>query len=98
MRSGRHTELVAGLNSGFSGVMIPLERGSKPQIRFNISSSDAPSDITETIFMSLASNKQPEVISMVCGGVEDHPANAEPPTFAEMKSALGNIMSFHIPR
>ncbi len=90
--SGRHTELVAGL----SGLYIPLGKGSKPQLRFNISSSDAPSDITETIQMGLSSTTQPNVMSLVCGGVEDHPANAEAPTYTEMKEALGGIMSLRI--
>ena len=92
-RSGRHTELVAGL----SGLYIPLDVNLfRPTLAFSVSSSDAPSDITETVIMSLSSPKQPNVLNLVCGGVEDHPANAEPPTFQEIKSALGNIMSFKI--
>ncbi len=91
--SGQQTELIAGL----SGVAIPLNVGSiRPRFGFLVSSSDAPSDITETIVMSLSSAKQPDVLNLVCGGVEDHPANAEPPTFMEMKEALGAIMSFNI--
>ncbi len=93
--SGRHTELVTGLN----GLYIPLGKdgkGSKPQLRFDISSSNAPSDITETIQMGLSSTTQPNVMSLVCGGVEDHPANAEAPTYTEMKEALGSIMSLKI--
>ncbi len=91
--SGQQTELIAGL----SGIAIPLNVGSiRPRFGFLVSSSDAPSDITETIVMNLSSAKQPDVLNMVCGGVEDHPANAEPPTFMEMKEALGAIMSFKI--
>ncbi len=90
--SGRHTELVAGL----TGLHFPLGSPSRTSFRLKISSSDGPSDITETIQMGLSSIKQPNVISLVCGGVEDHPANAEAPTYAEMKDALGNIMSLKI--
>jgi hypothetical protein len=92
-RSGHHTELVAGL----SGIYVPLGGSFRPQARIQIGSADAPSDITETIFMKLSSNRQPNVISLICGGVEDNPANAEPPTFQEMETALGNIMSLKIP-
>ncbi len=90
--SRRHTELVASL----SGLYIPLGKGSKPQLRFDISNSNAPSDITETIQMGISSTTQPNVMNLVCGGVEDHPANAEAPTYAEMKEALGSIMSLKI--
>jgi len=43
--------------------------------------------------MGLTSPKQPQVIRLTCGGAEDHPANAEPPTYKEMKETLGTIMS-----
>ncbi len=90
--SGRHTELVAGL----TGLNIPIGSPSRPSFRLEVSSSDAPSDITETIQMGLSSSKQPQVMSLICGGAEDHPANAEAPTYAEMKTALGSIMSLKI--
>lgn len=89
--SGRHTELVAGL----TGFYIPLEASATIHTRINVGSSDAPSDITEMIVMNLSSKTQPDVIRLSCGGAEDHPANAEPPTFTEITKALGKIMTIH---
>ena len=90
--SGRHTQFVASL-TGFS---LPLGNNTSPAIHWHVSGSDGPSDITETIQMGLTSVKQPEVLYLVCGGVENHPADAEPPTYAEIKEALGKIMSLNI--
>ena len=59
-----------------------------------VAGSDAPSDVTETIQMALSSPRQPNVIRLECGGARDHPADAVAPTLAEMKEALGDIMSF----
>ncbi len=87
--SGYHTEFIAGL----SGLSIPLSSPLHSRWRVTVS-GDGPSDITETVQMTLSSPQQPQVLSLICGGAENHPAEAEPPTMAEMKQAVGSIMSF----
>lgn len=56
-----------------------------------------PSDILEVITMRIVSAKQPSVYLLECGGVENSPSQVEPPTIANMRSAMGNIMSLQLP-
>lgn len=57
---------------------------------------NSPSDILEVVTMRIHSAKQPEVYLLECGGVEDHPANVEPPTINEIRQAMGSIMSLQL--
>jgi len=52
-----------------------------------------PSDILEVITMKIVSEKQPDVYLLECGGVENSPSQVEPPTIADMRQAMGSIMS-----
>ncbi len=56
-----------------------------------------PSDILEVITMRIVSAKQPTVYLLECGGVENSPSQVEPPTMAELRQAMGNIMSLKLP-
>lgn len=57
---------------------------------------NSPSDILEVVTMRIHSAKQPGVYLLECGGVEDHPANVEPPTINEIRRAMGRIMSLQM--
>ena len=99
-RSGRYTDMFSstGLVVATAGGVFPPSNSMRNRVPagMQIAQADAPSDITETIQMRLSSRTQPAVYNLECGGAEDHPANAEPPTFSEMKEALGDIMSFRL--
>jgi hypothetical protein len=82
---------VAALGNTASGLGIGIG------VNIGFGSSHAPSDIVETVRMTLHSASQPGVMNLVCGGAEDHPANAEPPTLAEIREALGKIITVRLP-
>jgi len=55
-----------------------------------------PSDILEVITMRIVSVKQPNVYLLECGGVENSPSQVEPPTIADIRQAMGSIMSLQL--
>ncbi len=68
-------------------------RSNKPSFRLVDST---PSDILEVVTMRLYSAKNPKVYLIECGGVENSPAEVEPPTIADIRNALGNIMALKL--
>ncbi len=51
-----------------------------------------PIDVTEAWRMRLSSERQPHVVLLLCGGVEDNLVElAQPPTLAQIRSALGAV-------
>jgi hypothetical protein len=51
-----------------------------------------PSDILEVLSMRVYSPKNPGVYLLECGGVENSPSEVEPPTRADIRKALGDIL------
>ncbi len=94
-RSNRYMDMFAGmpLRLADAGAREQAFVGSDAGPLL-IAEADAPSDVIETIQMALWSPRQPNVTRLECGGAKDHPANAVPPTLAEMQAALGEIASF----
>lgn len=58
---------------------------------------DTPSDIVEVVTMRIVSAKQPSVYLLECGGVENAPAELEPPTITDIRRAMGNLMTLQLP-
>ncbi len=59
---------------------------------FVLASGSLPPDITETWRMRLISTRQPDVILLVCGGVERNMGEqVDPPTLAQIRAALGSV-------
>lgn len=59
---------------------------------FVLAAGGLPPDITQTWRMRLMSKQQPDVILLVCGGVERNMGEqVDPPTFAQIRAALGAV-------
>lgn len=52
----------------------------------------SPPDIMHLYHFSLHSEKQPDVLRLTCRGILDEPRDAVPPTIAEIRQALGDIV------
>lgn len=57
---------------------------------------NTPSDVVEVVTMRIYSVNQPNVYLLECGGVENSPAEVEPPTVADIRKAMGNIMTLKL--
>jgi hypothetical protein len=57
-----------------------------------LASGSLPPDVTETWRLSLYSERQPDVILLVCGGVERNMGEqVDPPTLAQIRASLGAV-------
>ena len=61
-----------------------------------LSGDSSPPDIFRGWHFWLSSEKQPNVLRMTCRGVFAEPWEAEPPTLAEIKDALGAVADLKI--
>lgn len=55
------------------------------------------SDIMMAWDMRLHSDKQPQVVKLMCGGAFDSPGRARLPSLEEMRAALGSYASLRVP-
>lgn len=66
------------------------------KIHYAINREEGPSDIKRFWKFTLQSQQQPNVMHLICRGVQDFPANAELPTVEEMQQALGSLVDIHL--
>ncbi len=59
--------------------------------------NDGASDLYRGYHLWLESAEQPEVRRLSCRGVYDTPANANPPSIAEIRAALGEVATLRLP-
>ena len=59
---------------------------------------DGPGDVFHARRFELSSPRQPQVRALTCAGALDDPADAVPPTLAEIRRALGAIASLTLPQ
>jgi hypothetical protein len=82
---------------------VAIERGGDLQtgqdLRLAVGNGGGgPSTVTQTVQLWLRSEKQSNIRKMVCGGAEDNPATALPPSILEIQGALGAIATLKIPQ
>lgn len=58
---------------------------------------DGPSDVINVVEMRFQQFSGSRAWRLTCGGAQDTPASAEPPTVAEIRTALGNQASLVLP-
>jgi len=61
------------------------------------SGGGGPTTVTAVVQMWLRSERQAEIRKLVCGGAEENPAIARPPSINEIRAALGEIATLQLP-
>lgn len=72
-------------------------RGIGASTRVGLLDNDSDTLVLNTVRLRLASAEQPNVRELRCAGGWDRMSNAVYPTLAEMRSALGPLVSIEIP-
>lgn len=91
----RSEEVVENEPIRLAGVSIQTGEGVRLAVG---DGGGGPSTVTQTVQLWLRSDQQSDVRKMVCGGAEDNPATALPPSILEIQGALGAIATLKIPQ
>ena len=76
----------------------PIQIAAKDGFRLQASrDNDAPSDVISVVEMKFRQDETSRAWGITCGGAQDYPSAAEPPSIGQIRSVLGKVASLQLP-
>lgn len=77
----------------------PIRLASRSELPMLASrNNDGPDELIEVVEMVFQPDQNNQALKLTCGGVQDLPSRAEPPSIDEIRFALGAVASLQLPQ